>query len=97
MELQNLGSTMLLMMLVAQDLGVRHVFSGSAQNTLETFEEILDDIDYLQQTLGKDAVLSKIIAKIKDTMSDRHSAEKLFNDLIHDFRAGDYRELGPFT
>ena len=49
------------MMLVAQDLGVRHVFSESAQNTLETFEEILDDIDYLQQTLGKDAVLSKII------------------------------------
>ena len=30
-------------------LGVHHVFSGSAQNTLETFEEILDDIDCVQQ------------------------------------------------
>lgn len=69
-------------------LGVRHVFSGSAQNTLETFEEILDDIDCVQQALGKDTASSKIIAKIKNTMSDRHSAEKLFNDLIHDFRAG---------
>ena len=62
------------------------MFSGSAQNTLETFEEILDDIDCVQQALGKDTVLSKIIAKIKNTMSDRHS--KLYNDLIHDFRAG---------
>ena len=59
-------------------LGVRHVFSGSAQNTLETFEEILDDIDCVQQALGKDAASSKIIAKIKNTMSDRHSAEKAF-------------------
>ena len=51
-------------------------------------EEILDDIDCVQQALGKDTASSKIIAKIKNTMSDRHSAEKLFNDLIHDFRAG---------
>ena len=26
------------------------------------------------------------MAKIKNTMSDRHAAEKLFNELLHDFR-----------
>jgi len=51
-------------------LGVRHLFSGSVQNTLETFEEILDDIDCVQQALGKDDMSS---TKIKNTMSDRHS------------------------
>ena len=56
-------------------LGVQHVFSGSAQNTLETFEEILDDIDCVQQALGKDAVSSKIIAKIKNTMSEALSGK----------------------
>ena len=35
------------------------------KNTLETFEEILDDIDCVQQALGKDAASSKIVAKIK--------------------------------
>ena len=40
-------------------LGVRHVFSGSVQNTLETFEEILDNIDCVQQALGKDTCLIK--------------------------------------
>ena len=81
---------MLHMILTIQDshsLGVRHVFSGSAKNTLETFEEILDDTDCVQQALGKDAASSKIVAKIKSAMSDRHLAEKLFNELILDFRA----------
>ena len=90
MALQNLGNTMLHMILTVQDshsLGVRHVFSGSAKNTLETFEEILDDTDCVQQALGKDAASSKIVAKIKSAMSDRHLAEKLFNELILDFRA----------
>ena len=30
---------------------------------------------------------AKVVAKIKNTMSDRHAAEKLFNQLLHDFRA----------
>ena len=29
----------------------------------------------------------KVVAKIKNTLSDRHAAEKLFNQLLHDFRA----------
>ena len=43
-------------------------------HTLETLEQILDDIEL---SLGHQAVSSKIIYKIKNTMSDRHAAEKL--------------------
>lgn len=50
-------------------------------------KEILEDIDAMQLKLGKEAVSSKIVSKIKNTMSDRHSAEKAFNQLLHDFRA----------
>ena len=71
----------------AYTLGLRHVFSGSAANTLDTFKEILDYIDSVQQAIGKDAVSAKVVSKIKNTMSDRHSAEKLFNELLHDYRA----------
>ena len=58
-------------------LGVLHVLSGSGKNTLETFEEILDDIDCVQQALVKDTASSKIVAKSKNTMSERDSAEIL--------------------
>lgn len=72
---------------ITYNLGIRHIFSGSSQDTLETFKEILDDIDNVQQALGKDPVSAEIISKIKNTMSDRHSAEKLFNEMLGDFRA----------
>lgn len=65
-------------------LGLRHVFSTSAKDTLVTFKEILEDLDDVQYTLGKDAVSAKIISKIKNTMSDRHAAEKLSNELLCD-------------
>ena len=67
-------------------LGLCHVFSGSSMDTLETLKEILDDIDSVQLSLGHQAVSSKIVSKIKNTMSDRHAAEKLFNEVLHDFR-----------
>ena len=68
-------------------LGLRHVFSGSAVDTLDTFKEILDDIDSVQQAIGKEAVSANVVLKIKNTMSDRHAAEKLFNELLEDYRA----------
>lgn len=64
-------------------LGLRHVFSGSSADTLEILNQILSDIDSV--TSAQEAS-SKILLKIKNTMSDRHSAEKLFNDLLSDFR-----------
>lgn len=68
-------------------LGIRLVFSGSAQNTLETLKEILDDLDMVHKQMGQDKVSSKIISKLKNTMSDRHAAEKLFNELLAEYRA----------
>ena len=64
-------------------LGIRHVFSGSAMDTLETFKEILDDIDCVQKAMGNDVVSARIV---KNTMSDRHSAEKLFNKFLQEYR-----------
>ena len=75
MELPNLGSILL------------HVFSGSANDTLETLKEILSDIDSGQWSLGNEAFSSHIIAKINNTMSDCHTAEKLFHEFVRDFRA----------
>ena len=66
-------------------LGLRHVFSGAAKDTLETFKEILNDLDSVQLALGKDSVSAVIVSKIKNTMSDRHAAEKLFNELLEDY------------
>ena len=68
-------------------LGLRYVFSGSAQNTLETFKEILDDLDAVQEALGRHTVSAKIVQALKNTMSDRHSAQKLFNEILTDYRS----------
>ena len=67
-------------------LGIRHVFSGTAKDTLETLKEILTDLDSVQLALGKDSASSVIVSKIKNTMSDRHAAEKLFSQLLEDYR-----------
>ena len=68
-------------------LGLRHVFSGSSQNTLDTLREILDDLDAVQKELGSSQVSGKIVSKLKNSMSDRHAAEKLFNTLLAEYRA----------
>ena len=72
---------------VTYTLGIRHVFSGSAKNTLETFQEILSDIDCVQHALGGNSKSTEIVKKLKNTMSDRHAAEKLFNELLSEYRA----------
>ena len=67
-------------------LGLRHVFSGSAQSTMDTLLEILDDLDVVRRKLSQSEVSSNIIAKIKNTMSDRHAANKLFSQLLSEYR-----------
>ena len=64
-------------------LGLHEVLSGTAENTLESLKKILGDID---STLG-DSVGSTILAKIKNTMSDRHVVQKSFNGLLEDYRS----------
>ena len=68
-------------------LGIRHVFSGSAQDTLDTLKEILEDLDLVQAKLQSANVSSKIIIKLKNSMSDRHAAEKHFNQLLSEYRS----------
>ena len=50
-------------------LGLRQVFSGSAQNTIDTLKEILEDLDMVQKQLNGSKVSSTIVAKVKNTMS----------------------------
>ena len=44
---------------------IRHVFSGSAQGTLDILKDILEDLDLVQAKLESAIVLSKIIIKLK--------------------------------
>ena len=67
-------------------LGLRHIFSGSAQSTLDVFTEILDDLNIDSRELGDNGVSQKLILKLKNTMSDRHAAEKLFSQLLQEYR-----------
>ncbi|XP_065887842.1 uncharacterized protein [Dysidea avara] len=67
-------------------LGLRHIFSGSAQSTLDVFTEILDDLNIVSKELGSNGVSQKLVMKLKNTMSDRHSAEKLFSQLLQEYR-----------
>ena len=68
-------------------VGIRNMFSGSAQNTLDMFKEILEDIDAINTCLGRDSALTKIVASTKNTMSDRHVVEKNFNELLENYRS----------
>ena len=69
-------------------LGLRHIFSGSAQTTLDTLLEILEDFDTVCKASGSKAVSNKILCRLKNTMSDRHAAEKLFCQLLAEYREG---------
>ena len=68
-------------------LGLRHVFSGAAKDTLDTFKEILEDLDIVHRELGYTDISLRIVSKLKNTMSDRHAAEKLFNQMLSEYRA----------
>lgn len=63
------------------------MFSGSAQTTLDTLIEIFDDLDAVCCVLGSSKVSGKILAKLQNTMSDRHSAEKKFSQILSEYRA----------
>ena len=70
---------------VTYTLGNRHIFSGSAKNTLETYQEILSDINSVQQALGGNAKSTEIVTKLKNAMSNHHATEKIFNELLSEY------------
>ena len=64
-------------------LGLTEILTGSADVALKTLKGILEDINF---AVGNDTG-QKILACIKNTMSDRHIVEKNFNKLLEDYRA----------
>ena len=63
------------------------MFSGTTQDTLDTFKEILEDLDTVHRELGCTEISLRIVSKLKNTMSDRDAAEKLFNQMFSEYRA----------
>ena len=66
-------------------LGLRQMATKSGQNALDTFKEILADID---DSFGKaeNCVSEELLINITATMSDRAATRKKFNELLQDFR-----------
>ena len=60
--------------------------SGSSTESLDVLNTIIEEIGEISESGGLDAAGRKIIITIKNTMSDRHSAEKKFNELLEDYR-----------
>ena len=60
-------------------MDLHHNFSVFAQTTLDTMKEILEDLDMVQQALGEQCNSKRIVILIKNTISYRHAAVKLFN------------------
>jgi hypothetical protein len=61
-------------------LGLREMFNKSGQSTLDTFKDILNDINdhcYQAEKNSDMHVGYQILANIRDTMSDRASTKKL--------------------
>ena len=65
-------------------LGMRDIVSKSGQDCLNTFKQILCDID--DDSHRSDEVARKILVKISSTMSDRASTQIKFNDLLEEYR-----------
>ena len=67
----------------AYTLGLSEMLTGSAEKTLDTLKQILDDIELVA---GKGTCMN-LLANIKNTMSDRHIVQKNFNDLLESYRS----------
>nr|XP_022291268.1 uncharacterized protein LOC111102708 isoform X2 [Crassostrea virginica] len=66
-------------------LGLREMATKSAQSTLDTFKDILDDISFAnKETLDIRGI--QILCNIQNTMSDRAATELKFNEILQDYR-----------
>ena len=70
-------------------LGLAEMSTGSASHVLETFQQVLSDVE-LAVGPNTGAI---ILSKIKNTMSDRHIVEKSLNQLLEDYRGSVLPEL----
>eukprot|EP00057_Strongylocentrotus_purpuratus_P026366 XP_011680840.1 PREDICTED: uncharacterized protein LOC105446121 [Strongylocentrotus purpuratus] len=67
----------------AMTIGMRESEGGTAQIALDTLLSILQEVSDMP---GSTHTVQKMIANIKNTMSDRHIAEKKFNNLLKEYR-----------
>lgn len=67
-------------------LGLREKDTKSAQNTLDTFKEILQDIADTKKETHPQSAGNKILCNIQNTMSGRAATELKFNDLLESYR-----------
>lgn len=65
-------------------LGLRDMATKSSQDTLNTFKEILSDIDCVSKNEQSSA--ASILINIKNTMSARAATETKFNRLLKEYR-----------
>ncbi len=69
-------------------LALAEMKSGSATETLDVLDRIIGELDDIcEQAGGANSQGKQIVTTIKNTMSDRHSAEKKFSSLLEDYRA----------
>ena len=80
---QHYGGFQVSTSLGSYSLGLTDILTGSADVALQTLKGILADISYA----AGDGTGQKILAYIKNTMSDRHIVEKNFNKLLEVYRA----------
>ena len=66
---------------------MQEVASGAAGATLTALEEILQELSETAQKNGMSNAASTILLNIKNTMSDRASAQKSFNSMLAAYRA----------
>ncbi|KAJ8050932.1 hypothetical protein HOLleu_04315 [Holothuria leucospilota] len=71
---------------VSLTVGLRDMVEGGTEETLQTLQDILKDASNIKEA-GAEG-FNSLIAWIKNTMSDRHSAEKKGNELLKKFRIG---------
>ena len=57
--------------------------TGSAEKTLDTLKQILDDIELVTG----ESTSKTLLANIKNTMSDREIVKKNFNELLEMYRS----------
>ena len=67
-------------------LGLREMINKSRVSTADTFKQILEDISDQCNEKGDFGVGHDLLANIKNTMSDRASTEKAFNNLLTAYR-----------
>ena len=68
-------------------VGLVDMKSGTTQHTMDMLKEVLSDIDSLAAKAGKMNAGAKILASVKNTMSDSSSVQKNFNGLVEAYRA----------